>query len=165
MDKYDEKIVWIHKSVYEKLSFEADSKHPMETGGILMGYFGNPDNVSVITHATGPSPNAVHLRSHYKPDQDFDEFQIASMYFKSNRRTVYLGDWHSHPAPFDGLSNRDKRTLRKIALYKSARIKTPLMLILSCNSQWNATIWRGEIIKNYWYKSFLVNKCTVAFYP
>ena len=149
METPDNKIVWLHCSVLEFLNAEATSKAPLETGGILLGYFRQPGNVPVILQATGPGPQAIHMRYYYRPDHEFDESQIATLYKKSNRQTTYLGDWHTHPLPIANLSYRDKRTLRRIAKCKSARVDAPLMLILSYDNQWEPTIWQGKLHKNY----------------
>jgi len=149
MEKHINKTVWIYRPVLKFMTVEASTKAPLETGGVLMGYFGQPENTPVILWATGPGSQAVHLRNHYDPDYEFDESQIATIYEKFGKRITYLGDWHTHPAPFAVLSYRDKRTLRRIAKCKSARIDAPLMLILSHEDQWKATIWQGILHKSY----------------
>ena len=149
METSNNRIVWLYSPVQEFMALEAEAKAPLETGGILMGYFDQPGNVPVILVATGPGSQAVHLRNYYRPDYEFDESQIATIYKKFSKRITYLGDWHVHPAPFAALSYRDKRTLRRIAKCKSARIDKPLMLILSHNDQWEVTIWQGMLYKSY----------------
>ena len=149
METLINKTVWIYRPVLKFLTVEASAKAPLETGGVLMGYFGQPENTPVILWATGPGLQAVHLRNHYDPDYKFDESQIATMYKKTGRQIIYLGDWHTHPTPSARLSYRDKRTLRRIAVSKSARIGTPLMLVLSYDDQWDVTIWQGKLHKSY----------------
>jgi len=143
IEAQNNEVAWIYRPVLEFLILEAASKAPLETGGILMGYFGEPGNVPVILSAAGPGPKAVHLRDYYRPDPVFDEAQIATVYERSSGRITYLGDWHTHLTPFGGLSYRDERTLHRIARHKSARIKTPLMLVLSYDGKWDVTIWQG----------------------
>ena len=151
--------------VLESLSIEAKAKYPLETGGVLMGYFGEPGNVSVIMYASGPGPNAIHLRNYYRPDQKFDESQIATIYRESGRQITYLGDWHTHPAPIDKLSYKDRKTLKKIAMYKNAHVNTPLMLILSYHCQWKALIWQGILIrKRCWRKRLVTNSLAVRYF-
>ena len=130
-----------------------------------MGYFGEPGNVPVIMYASGPGPNAIHLRNYYSPDQKFDESLIATIYRESGRQITYLGDWHTHPAPIDKLSYKDRKTLKKIATYKNARVNMPLMLILSYHCQWKASIWQGKIIrKSCWRKRLATNNLTVRYF-
>ena len=165
MENPNNKIAWLLNPVREFLIVKSTTKAPLETGGILMGYFGQPGNVPVILFATGPGPQALHLRNYYRPDSEFDESQIATIYEKLGKRITYLGDWHTHLAPFAVLSYRDKRTLRRIAKCKSARIDTPLMLILSHDDQWEATIWQGMLHKSYiWSKRLSTTKFTVRLF-
>ncbi len=162
METPNNKIAWLFNPVREFLIFEATTKAPLETGGILMGYFGQPGNVPVILWASGPGSQSVHYRNYYNPDYEFDESQIATIYEKYGRKITYLGDWHSHPAPLPVLSYRDKRTLRRIAGCKSARVETPLMLLLSYDGQWDVTIWQGKLYKKYmWGKRLVISNLTV----
>ena len=165
MEKHNQKKAWLNKMVLESLSIEAKAKYPLETGGVLMGYFGEPGNVPVIIYASGPGPNAIHLKDCYSPDQEFDESIIATIYMESGRQITYLGDWHTHPAPIDKLSYKDRKTLKKIATYKNARVNMPLMLILSYHCQWKASIWQGKIIrKSCWRKRLATNNLTVRYF-
>ncbi len=157
-----DKTVWIYHPVLKFLTVEASAKAPMETGGVLMGYFAQPENTPVVLLATGPGSQAVHQRNYYKPDYEFDESQIATLYEKYGGKIIYLGDWHTHAASFPELSYKDKRTLRRIAGCKSARVETPIMLILSYNGQWDATIWQGKLYKKcVWGKHLVISNLTV----
>ena len=162
MEILNNRIVWLYSPVQKFMVLRAEAKVPLETGGILMGYFGQPGNVPVVLFATGPGPQAFHLQNYYRPDSKFDESQITTIYEKFGKRITYLGDWHTHLAPFTALSYRDKRTLCRIAKCKSARIDTPLMLILSHDDQWEATIWQGMLHKSYiWPNRLSTAKLTV----
>ena len=127
-----------------------------------MGYFGQPENTPVVLWATGPGSQAVHQRNYYKPDYEFDESQIATLYEKYGGKITYLGDWHTHTSSFPGLSYKDKRTLRQIAGCKSARVETPIMLLLSYNGRWDVTIWQGKLYKKYvWGKHLVISNLTI----
>lgn len=161
MEKPNNKIIWLYSPVLKFLKVEASAKTPLETGGILMGYFGQPGNIPVIMWATGAGPQSIHKRDYYKPDAEFDESQIALLYEKTGRQIVYLGDWHTHLVPCTCLSFRDKCTLRRIAKCKSARVEMPLMLILSYDDQWYVTVWQGRLHKNrFWGKHLSTNLLT-----
>lgn len=165
MEAQNNKLAWLYRPVLELLTVEAAAKTPLETGGILMGHFGQPGSVPVILWATGPGPQAVHLRNYYRPDAGFDESQIAAVYRESGGQITYLGDWHTHLTPFAGLSYRDRRTLRRIARCESARLETPLMLVLSYDDQWDVTIWQGRLHKSYiWGRRLSTAKLTVRLF-
>ncbi|MCC6680490.1 MAG: Mov34/MPN/PAD-1 family protein [Phycisphaeraceae bacterium] len=146
---------WLNHDAVECMIAEADSKAPNETGGVLMGYFVQPNNTPVILWSGRPGPKAVHLPSYYGPDYVFDELQIADVYQKSGRQLTYIGDWHTHPATVPHLSRRDKRTLRRIATYRAARVTAPIMLILVFDNGWNPVIWQGAICRQIYWRTTL----------
>lgn len=121
--------VWLQKSVYTHLLEEAIQKMPCETGGVLMGYWGNTHE-AVVTAIIGPGPNAIHRERMFKPDNDYHTKEIARHYELSRREETYLGDWHTHPGGPAYLSGKDEQTLRQIASYAEARLPQPLMMIL-----------------------------------
>lgn len=155
-------IAYLHRSALETLTIEANTCVPLETGGILMGHFKQPENIPVIMLATQPGPQAVHLKYYYQPDYVYDELLIAEVYKKSNRKITYLGDWHTHPGLSSRMSYRDKKTLRRIMAYKPARLSTPMMLILSLDDEWVPTVWQGNLYKKKLFGNrFRVEKRTV----
>jgi len=137
-------VAWISRLTVEAMLAEADRRFPLETGGILMGYISNQD--IVITDAIGPGRAAIHSRYSFTPDQDYHETEIARLYESSNRKWVYLGDWHSHPNQFrPSMSRKDIETLRRIARFRKARIVRPLMFIFGGEpDSWTPSIWQWE---------------------
>lgn len=123
---------------------EAERMSPLETGGVLVGYWTKPCDEAVVTHVTGPGPRAVHARHGFLPDDEFQEGEIARAYRESGRLHTYLGDWHTHPGADAYLSGRDKRTLRKVAVYPGARASIPLMAVFGGGPEWTLKVWRYE---------------------
>ena len=161
------RTVWVYRPVLKFLAVEASTQAPLETGGVLMGYFGKSENTPVILWATRAGSQADHGRDYYRPDCEFDESQIATMYKRSHQQISYLGDWHTHPAPCARLSHRDKRALRRIAVCKSARVGTPLMLVLSYDGQWDVAVWQGKVHKScrcIWLNRFSTTQLTIRLF-
>lgn len=137
-------VVWISKDILSAMTTEAERKLPDETGGVILGYLNEQYNEAVIARITGPGPKAVHRRYSFTPDYKYQESEIAKHYRESGRLHTYLGDWHTHPRGSVSLSNTDRRTLRRIAMYKDARLPIPLMAILGGISGWNLKFWCYE---------------------
>lgn len=137
---------WIAESVLDELTAECCSADSVETGGVLLGYWGNSPQEPVITHSIGPGPEAVHERDRFQPDHRYQLGEIARLYESSDRTLQYLGDWHSHPTGGGGLSAVDRRTLRRIARCRTARAESPLMVVLAGESAWELYTWIQERI-------------------
>jgi integrative and conjugative element protein (TIGR02256 family) len=116
---------------------------PAETGGVLLGYWVEEGGEPVVTHAIGPGPEAVHERTRFIPDDEYQYAEIARLYRESGRRLSYLGDWHTHPGGAAYLSRNDRATLRRIASYAAARAPRPVMLILAPGPNWEPSAWNG----------------------
>src|SRR3984957_16909674 len=134
--------VWVSEELLREMIREADGRSPNETGGVLMGYFSG--NEAVVTEIAGPGPKAIHRKSSFSPDYEFQTERIAESYERSDRLSGYLGDWHTHPQGSLTLSSKDRGTLRRIAHYKEARVLTPVMLLLAGGRDWRIGAWSYE---------------------
>jgi len=132
-------LVWIQNDVLSGIRGDAEHYYPLESGGILLGYLSGTE--AVVTAWVDGGPLAVRRYDSFIPDQDHHIKSIARMYEKSGRRTIYLGDWHSHPYGPLVPSSRDKRTLRNIAQFREARIPTPVVLIVGPSEHFSAAAW------------------------
>jgi Predicted metal-dependent protease of the PAD1/JAB1 superfamily len=135
---------WILSGVLSALRKEASAKAPLETGGILLGYWSELPATPVVTHWIGPGPTAIHEQGRFVPDYNFHEFEVARLYRESSGFLQYLGDWHSHPGSPGYLSQRDCRTLRRIASFGKARAPRPLMVVLAFGPDWDPVVWSGR---------------------
>jgi integrative and conjugative element protein (TIGR02256 family) len=121
--------IWLRQSAQIDMEVEADRAHPLETGGILIGY-ATRDGL-VVERIVGPGPMATATRTSFLPDTAFQQAELNRIYQLSAGKETYLGDWHSHPDGSPLISQIDRRTLRRIAAAASARLNTPGMLILA----------------------------------
>ena len=124
---------------------EADARHPLETGGVLVGYRVRETEI-VITAASGPGPQAVHAPTRFKPDHDHQVEWIAARYAASDGIESYLGDWHTHPgAKLAEPSWTDRRAATSIANCDEARADRPVMVIMAGEpGAWRSRAWTFE---------------------
>jgi integrative and conjugative element protein (TIGR02256 family) len=137
-------LAWVSAVILEELTVEAERNAPLETGGVLLGYWAKEFEEVVVTRATGPGPAAVHGRWHFVPDSRFQREEIARIYRESGHTETYLGDWHSHPNGTVALSWQDRLTLAKIAQERAARAPAPLMGIVAGGPSWTPMVWRYQ---------------------
>src|SRR3546814_7722918 len=105
-------LVWLSADAWLFMMGEADAKEPLETGGILAGYWANAREV-VISAASGPGPDAVHLSHRFKPDPEYKETWISHRYLHTKGIATYLGDWHTTPGATTSNPSRTDRSDRK----------------------------------------------------
>ena len=87
------RLMWLSATVLSALVEEADRLAPMETGGILLGFWAEEEIQPVVLEMLGPGPNAIHERYRFVPDHDYQIGAIARRYHESGHRLQYLGDW------------------------------------------------------------------------
>jgi integrative and conjugative element protein (TIGR02256 family) len=138
--KHTSTTAWLPRLAVELIQRDAEAAFPLETGGILMGYWAESD--VVITDAIGPGPKAVHYAVGFLPDAEYHEKEVARIYKQSDRTSTYLGDWHTHPYGSTRLSRRDRRTMKRIACSHEARCPKPLMAVLAGGKrEWITDVW------------------------
>lgn len=137
----------------------------LETGGLLLGYRAS-DREFVINSITLAGPDAERSRHHYVPDYDYDDKLLDDAFDKWGAKSIYLGDWHSHPGAIRGtLSKKDRRVLKTVAQSQDACTDTPLSLLLFGHSFNDCKIWAGEMARPIWGLSFLaLVECEIDFF-
>jgi integrative and conjugative element protein (TIGR02256 family) len=134
-------LIWLPRNWHQQCVEDAALWFPLETGGVLMGYWNG--NTAVVTNLIGAGPNAVRETHNFEPDQTWQLERIAQHYTASQGRETYLGDWHTHPNAKSGqLSGLDRRVLRAILEKPEARTPRPIMMIVfGTNESWEVAAW------------------------
>ncbi|HPG57897.1 MAG TPA: hypothetical protein PKW98_08760 [Candidatus Wallbacteria bacterium] len=93
---------------------ESEKSPRTETGGILLGRrFDFDSRVLIIVYATsGPGPRAFKTPIAFAPD--IDHYNGLLIDGKKRLGLDYLGEWHKHPAGFEGTSLADLDQVKKI---------------------------------------------------
>src|SRR3546814_19850051 len=87
-------LVWLSADAWLFMMGEADAKEPLETGGILAGYWANAREV-VISAASGPGPDAVHLSHRFKHVPEYKDTWISNRYLQTKGIEPKHGDLHT----------------------------------------------------------------------
>lgn len=145
---------------------EATSKQPLETGGVLVGYWANAGEV-VVTSASGPGSEAEHFHHRFRPDHDHQTAWISERYRESRGVETYLGDWHTHPGTQTAAPSRaDRATARRIAAFADARAPRPLTLIMAGGEfAWRPACWVAALVPFFGFcHRVQLTMCTVRTY-
>ena len=102
----------------------------IETGGVLAGYIEANGDV-VITNASEPGPKALKLATKFEKDVEFCQNFLDKLYIESNKKVVYIGEWHSHPSENNQPSGTDIKSLSAISHQKEYLTENPTMIIFS----------------------------------
>ncbi len=81
----------------------------LETGGVLLGHQ-HADGLLSVTGAGEPGPNARRTRCSFRRDAEHARALARGAYARD--RSVWLGDWHTHP---DGPTHPSPLDLRSYA--------------------------------------------------
>lgn len=133
---------WIYDDALAEVRSLARDRHPLETGGLLLGWTDEDTGDAVVAAIIGPGPEARHGPASFLPDGDWQRSELARRYADSGRVHGYLGDWHTHPLGTGRPSGPDRRTLASIARAPLARAPRPLLAILSGDPDGPVAVWR-----------------------
>lgn len=111
----------------------------IETGGVLAGLWDEAMNFH-IGHASEPGPKAICTATKFEKDVAFCQQWLDELTKSSGGKTVYLGEWHSHPCRNNKPSNTDIKSLTDISYQKEYLTDQPLMIIFSKEGQPRCTI-------------------------
>lgn len=145
--------VWLANTAFRIMCDEGTARHPLESGGILLGW--RLGNNRVVIDVSGPGPQALHGRHRFLPDHRWQVAQIHRLFEETGGDIDYLGDWHSHPDGIPAMSSEDRTTLRRI----SRRVHEPLMLIIAddgSQESWIPGCWKGRRHRGLIYRRFEV---------
>ena len=89
-------------------------KHPVETGGILIGYVLD-SGARIVVENIPPGPQSTHQWGYFEYDVDFVNYlsNVVARQYVGNLQV--LGLWHRHPGSMDTFSSTDDGTNRMFA--------------------------------------------------
>ncbi len=123
-----EKIeILINRSVFNIIEkFKQTSKKANEAGGILLGQV-TDEKVYILKVTT---PNKFDKASRYSFDCNKDAAQVIINYefTNSGQKTIYIGEWHTHPENYPNPSGVDKRMIDN--QYFKNKLNEPFLILL-----------------------------------
>lgn len=125
--------IWIDLRTIQEIIAETARTLPLETGGMLIGYWSDDTRDAVIVDTIAPGPAAIHARAAFVSDGEWQQQRLEEIYRHSGRIHTYLGDWHSHPHGEAAPSPRDRHTARVVAAEQHARAPHPITLIVAAS--------------------------------
>jgi integrative and conjugative element protein (TIGR02256 family) len=125
----------------------------LETGGVLAGYVNEEGNI-IISNASGPGPKATKSATKFKKDIEYCQTFLDGLFVSSDKKIVYIGEWHSHPSQCNKPSGIDINSLTQIAYQKEYLTDMPVMIILSNTGAPSCTVHPAG--KSYYFSNLIV---------
>lgn len=113
MNKKCETVI-ISDKAYNAMIRESFAKHPVETGGILLGYILD-NGLWVVMEMIPPGINGIFETAYFEYDQDFVNYLGTSVANQYKEPLQVLGLWHRHPGSMDHFSSTDDGTNSEFA--------------------------------------------------
>lgn len=112
-NKKCETVIFSDKA-YNAVIRESFAKHPVETGGILLGYILD-NGLWIVMEVIPPGINGVFQTAYFEYDQDFVNYLGTSVANQYKEPLQVLGLWHRHPGSMDYFSSTDDGTNAEFA--------------------------------------------------
>jgi len=127
MNKAKIKSIIIARSVLNLIErFKQTNKKHNESGGILLGQVTDKD-IYILKVTT---PNKFDKARRYSFDCNKDAAQVIINYefLNSSQKTIYIGEWHTHPENYPNPSGVDKRMIDN--QYFKNKLNEPFLILL-----------------------------------
>lgn len=86
-----------------------DTKTKNESGGILLGQI--KDNAIYLIKASIPNVMDIASRYSFERNKIIAQVIVDYEFVNSNKKTIYIGEWHTHPEDFPTPSGQDKKMI------------------------------------------------------
>ncbi len=125
---------------------ETIDKHPIETGGIFIGYV--LDNGAwIVVETIPPGYKTIHQRAYFEYDAEFVNYLSNVIGLQYKGYIQVLGLWHRHPGSMDVFSTTDDETNRTFAAGKQYG---SISALVNCDPTMRLTMYHVD--KNGHYK-------------
>ena len=122
----------------ERLHALCAASHPLETGGVLTGYYNAGHDTAVVTRAAGPPPDSQRERTRFYRGTQGLNGMLGRLWQK---REYYLGEWHYHPGGAAQPSATDVKQMQEIARDTPSHCPEPILLLIGANGTTGAHIF------------------------
>lgn len=139
------------KRAFNAIVTETISKHPIETGGIFLGYLLD-NNTWIVVENVAPGSKSTHQSAYFEYDADFVTYLANVLANQYKGKLRILGLWHRHPGSMDVFSSTDDQTNLS---YASDFPQGAISALVNCDPKWRMTMYhvsqKGEYTPTEWY--------------
>lgn len=128
------------KRAFNAIVTETLDKHPLETGGIFIGYILD-NGIWVIVETIPPGIETINQRSYFEYDANFINYlsNVIAKQYKGNLQV--LGLWHRHPSSMDVFSSTDDGTN---VMFAKANPLGAISGLINCDPKMRLTMYHVD---------------------
>lgn len=102
------------KRAFNAIVTETLARHPIETGGIFLGYMLD-NGVWAVVEMIPPGLKTINQMAYFEYDTEFVNYMANVVARQYREKIQVLGLWHRHPGSYDTFSGTDDGTNRLFA--------------------------------------------------
>lgn len=138
---------------FNSIVTETIHKHPVETGGILIGYVLD-NGVRIVVENIPPGQNSQHKWGYFEYDEVFVNYlsNVVARQYKGNLQV--LGLWHRHPGSLDTFSTTDDETN---LLFAQGQSYGSISALVNCDSKMRITMYHVDQLGQYTHIDWFVD--------
>jgi len=128
------------KRAFNAIVTETIDRHPLETGGIFIGYILD-NGIWIVVETIPPGIDTINQRAYFEYDANFINYlaNVIAKQYKGNLQV--LGLWHRHPGSMDVFSSTDDGTNVKFAKDNPLGAITGL---INCDPKMRLTMYHAD---------------------
>jgi len=107
--------------------YKQREREAVEAGGVVLGQVSQDEHTVLVVRASIPGPYDKATRTSFHRDKVWAQGITDYEFINSNRRNIYLGEWHTHPANRAQSSRQDQTMLAE--QYRQNALQTPFLLL------------------------------------
>lgn len=143
--KIGEFNVFISEKVIKNIErYKQDTREMNESGGIILGQVLN-HNIFILNFSN-PCKNDKSTRYSFERDKKNAQKLIDFEFIDSNGKTIYLGEWHTHPENSPVPSNQDIKMIKEQFKKNKLNEKFILLFILGIQDFFIGIYYDKQII-------------------
>lgn len=114
-------------------AYRQRSESAAEAGGVLLGQVNHDESKVVVQRVSLPTAADTATRHSFRRDKTWAQGLIEYEFRNSGGRTIYLGEWHTHPAKQAVPSPRDRGMIREQFRANDMNVAFALLIIAGLN--------------------------------
>ena len=130
-----------------KLKYLHDKYYPLETGGVLIGYYSEDDNGDLniinITRVLPQSRDSINNPTGFVSGTE-GIMDILNEEWDNPEKRYYIGEWHTHPDNSPEPSKLDDEQMFKYSKDDKLNCPEPILFVIGRNYKMSCNLYKNN---------------------